>query len=77
MEALRDELGSRPWVTAAALDHGLLTVAVDDPVQAGPGILEAVATAGIAVVSVARARPTLEDVFLRLTGEAGQAGVAA
>ena len=72
MEALLADLRAQPWVTAAALDHGLLTIAVDNPVEAGRAILEAVATAGITVVSVARARPTLEDVFLRLTGEGGQ-----
>jgi ABC-2 type transport system ATP-binding protein len=72
MTGLADALRAQPWVSAASLDHGLLTVAVDDPGTAGPGILAAVAAAGIEVVWVGRARPTLEDVFLRLTG-----GVAA
>ena len=54
---------------AATLDHGLVTVAVEEPETASRAILAAVADAGVAVVSVARARPTLEDVFLRLTGE--------
>jgi ABC-2 type transport system ATP-binding protein len=66
---LAGRLRAEPWVTAAALEHGLLTVAVADPVLAGRSILAAVAEAGISVISVARARPTLEDVFLRLTGE--------
>ena len=69
MERLAARLRAEPWVTAAALEHGLLTVAVADPVLAGRSILAAVADAGISVISVARARPTLEDVFLRLTGE--------
>ncbi len=72
MEALLTDLQAMPWVTAAGLEHGLLTVAVDNPVEAGRAILEAVASTGITVVSVARARPTLEDVFLRLTGEGGR-----
>jgi len=69
VERLAARLRAEPWVTAAALEHGLLTVAVADPVLAGRSILAAVADAGISVISVARARPTLEDVFLRLTGE--------
>ena len=69
MDRLASELRAEPWVTAAALEHGLLTVAVADPVAAGRAILAAVADADISVISVARARPTLEDVFLRLTGE--------
>jgi len=71
-EALTASLRGEPWVTAASLDHGLLTVAVADPVAAGGGILAAISASGLAVVSVGRARPTLEDVFLRLTGEASR-----
>ncbi|HEX5828831.1 MAG TPA: ATP-binding cassette domain-containing protein [Candidatus Limnocylindrales bacterium] len=78
MTALAEALRAQPWVSAASLDHGLLTVAVDDPGAAGPGILAAVASAGVEVVWVGRARPTLEDVFLRLTGGvAATTGVAA
>lgn len=62
-----------PWVTAASVEHGLLTVVVSDTGVASRELLPAVAAAGVAVVSVARARPTLEDVFLRLTGEEGAA----
>jgi ABC-2 type transport system ATP-binding protein len=69
MDALAATLRAQPWVTAAALEHGLLTVAVAEPALAGRSILAAVAAADVSVISVARARPTLEDVFLRLTGE--------
>jgi hypothetical protein len=41
---------------------------VADP-SAGRELLALVAAADVAVVSVARARPTLEDVFLLLTGD--------
>ena len=54
---------------ASAVEHGVATVAVSDPARAGREILPAIASSGIGVLSVARARPTLEDVFLRLTGE--------
>ena len=69
LAALVGRLRAAPWVQAATLDHGLITVAVEEPEAASRAILAAVADAGVAVVSVARARPTLEDVFLRLTGE--------
>ena len=70
-------LRAAPWVQAATLDHGLLTVAVEEPEAASGAILASVAEAGIAVISVARARPTLEDVFLRLTGAPSTPEVAA
>ena len=66
---LGERLAALPWVTAASAEHGLLTVAVSDPGLASRELLPAVAASDVAVVSVARARPTLEDVFLRLTGE--------
>jgi ABC-2 type transport system ATP-binding protein len=69
LDRLAARLRAEPWVTAASLEHGLLTVAVAEPVLAGRSILAAVADADISVISVARARPTLEDVFLRLTGD--------
>ncbi len=72
---LADELRRLDWVTAAVAEHGVLTVAVSDTGRASRELLPAVTASGLAVVSVARARPTLEDVFLRLT--AGTAEVAA
>ena len=54
----------------------MASVAVSDPERAGREILGAIASSGIGVLSVARARPTLEDVFLRLTGD-DDAGAAA
>ncbi len=67
LEALKTRLEALPWVTAASIEHGLLTVAVADPAVAARELLPIVGAAGLAVISVARARPTLEDVFLRLT----------
>ncbi|HEY6571492.1 MAG TPA: DUF4162 domain-containing protein, partial [Candidatus Limnocylindrales bacterium] len=69
LEALADRLRAADWVTGVGIEHGLLTVAVADPARAAHEILPAVAAAGIGVISVARARPTLEDVFLRLTDD--------
>jgi ABC-2 type transport system ATP-binding protein len=69
VEALAARLRARDWVTAVAVEHGLLTVAVADPARAARELLPEITAEGVSVVSVARARPTLEDVFLRLTGD--------
>ena len=69
LAALAKRLLSEPWVTGAAIEHGLLTVAVADPGRAARELLPAIAAEGLGIISVARARPTLEDVFLRLTGD--------
>ena len=71
--ALAARLRGLDWVDGAAVEHGLLTVAVSDPARAGRELLPVVAAADVSVVSVARARPTLEDVFLRLTGDPDEA----
>jgi ABC-2 type transport system ATP-binding protein len=75
IETLAARLRGLPWITAVGVDHGLLTVAVADPAVASRELLRIVGEAELAVISVARARPTLEDVFLRLTG--GMDGIAA
>ena len=75
LESLAARLRAADWVTGAAVEHGLLTVAVADPERAAHELLPAITAEGVSVISVARARPTLEDVFLRLTG--GEREVAA
>jgi ABC-2 type transport system ATP-binding protein len=70
---LAGRLRELPWVTGTAVEHGLLTVAVADPAIAARELLGLISAEGISVVSVARARPTLEDVFLRLTGDEQEA----
>ena len=76
LEALAVALRGLDWVTSVGVEHGIATVAVSDPERAGREILPAIAAAGIGIVAVARARATLEDVFLRLTGD-DAAGAAA
>jgi ABC-2 type transport system ATP-binding protein len=76
LDALAAQLRALRWVTGVAVEHGVASVAVSDPDRAGREILGAIASSGIGVLSVARARPTLEDVFLRLTGD-GDTGAAA
>ena len=46
---------------------------VADPKVAGPAILPLVVSSGVSLVRFARARPSLEDVFLRLVAESGPA----
>ena len=70
---LATRLRGTDWVTGADVEHGLLTVAVADPAVAARELLPALAVADLAVMSVARARPTLEDVFLQLTGDRPEA----
>ena len=69
LDALAGELRTRSWVTGVGVEHGVASVAVSDPELAGREILGVIASSGVGVLSVARARPTLEDVFLRLTGD--------
>ena len=76
LDALAVELRSSSWVTGVAVEHGVASVAVSDPERAGREIFGAIASSGIGVLSVARARPTLEDVFLRLTGDADTGAAA-
>ncbi len=75
VELLAASLRTLDWVTAVGVEHGLLTVAIADAADSSHDLLQAVAETGLAVVAVARVRPTLEDVFLQLTGE--PRGVAA
>ncbi|HSS34873.1 MAG TPA: DUF4162 domain-containing protein, partial [Patescibacteria group bacterium] len=64
------------WVTDIGVDHGQVRVTVNDPARASRELLPAIVTAGLAVAGVERVRPTLEDVFLQLTGSRPVAGAA-
>jgi ABC-type uncharacterized transport system ATPase subunit len=51
---------------------GALRVSVDEGADVGSRLLAAVAASGSSVARFERQRPTLEDVFLRLVGDAGR-----
>jgi ABC-2 type transport system ATP-binding protein len=65
---LVESLRSADWTTDAVLEHGLVKVTVSDPARAAHELLPMVVSAGVALAGFERARPTLEDVFLQLTG---------
>jgi linearmycin/streptolysin S transport system ATP-binding protein len=67
-ERVLDALRRLPEVTDAARKEGAFVVRAPQPLRALPRMLEAVAAAGACVTSVEYARPTLETVFLGLTG---------
>jgi ABC-2 type transport system ATP-binding protein len=61
-------LRAAPWVTGAAVAGGTIKVTVADPGAAAGEILPLVVAAGVVLDAFERARPTLEDVFLKLVG---------
>jgi ABC-2 type transport system ATP-binding protein len=61
-------LAGRPGVREAAVDGRALRLTVEHGEEALPGLLRALDGAGIALESIRLARPTLDDVFLTLTG---------
>ncbi len=76
LDDLAAELRRLSWVTGVGVEHGVASVAVSDPERASREILGTIAASGIGVLSVARARPTLEDVFLLLTDDDAEGAAA-
>ena len=65
---LVERLRSFEWVAEILTEHDYLRVIVTDPDRAARELLPAVVAEGVSLASFERARPTLEDVFLRLVG---------
>jgi len=76
VERLVAALRTTGWATDVSVEHGRIRIVVSDPDRAARELLPAIVTAGLAVAAVERARPTLEDVFLQLTGAAPAEAVA-
>ncbi len=72
-------LRATPWVDGVTDDGGgvRLVVSVTDEGAASAGLLPLVVAAGLRLAVFERARPTLEDVFLRLVGRDPENGAAA
>jgi ABC-2 type transport system ATP-binding protein len=68
LPALATALRGLPGIGSVEESHGTLRVLTDDPASAGQAILAAVVEHGVALATFERLRPSLEDVFLRLTG---------
>ena len=64
------------WTRDVKTSSDTVRVFVDDPREAGPAILPIVAGSGVAIARFERARPSLEDVFLRLVAERPEIAVA-
>jgi ABC-2 type transport system ATP-binding protein len=67
-QAARDLLAGHPAVRDVAVDGRVLRLGVEHGEQALPGLLRALDDGGLSLESVQLARPTLDDVFLTLTG---------
>ena len=69
VEKLSDLLREQPWTKEIKTTSDTVRVFVNDPKIAGPAILPVVAGSGVTLARFERARPSLEDVFLRLVSE--------
>ena len=68
VERVAAALRGRPWVTDVTRDGGQLRVGTSAGAAASSELLAALAAARVPVDRVERARPSLEDAFLRLVG---------
>jgi ABC-2 type transport system ATP-binding protein len=66
--AAKDLLVQHPGVRQITLDGRSLRLAVEQGEEALPGLLRTLDAAGISMESIQLARPTLDDVFLTVTG---------
>jgi ABC-2 type transport system ATP-binding protein len=69
IERLANAIRAEPWASEIRTTPDTVRVFVSDPKQAGPSLLPLVAQTGVTLVRFERARPSLEDVFLRLVAE--------
>lgn len=76
LPALADALRAESWVTSVEEAGGVLRVSVGEQPDAGQRLLEVVVEHRVPLVALERVRPTLEDVFLRLTGRAAKGEAA-
>jgi ABC-2 type transport system ATP-binding protein len=66
--AARDLLAGHPAVREVTVDGPSIRLSVEQGEQALPGLLRILDDAGLRLASIQLARPTLDDVFLTLTG---------
>ena len=73
IERLASAMRGQVWAGEVRTTPDTVRVFVTDPKVAGPAILPLVVSSGVNLVRYERARPSLEDVFLRLVAESGPA----
>jgi ABC-2 type transport system ATP-binding protein len=73
IERLAGVMRGQPWAQDVKSTPDTVRIFVNDPQVAGPAILPLVVSSGVGLVRYERARPSLEDVFLRLVAESGPA----
>jgi ABC-2 type transport system ATP-binding protein len=73
VDRLAAAMRGQPWAQEVRVLPDMVRVFVNDPRVAGPAILPLVVSSGVSLVRYERARPSLEDVFLRLVAEKGPA----
>jgi ABC-2 type transport system ATP-binding protein len=73
IERLANAMRGQAWAGEVRTTPDTVRVFVTDPKVAGPAILPLVVSSGVNLVRYERARPSLEDVFLRLVAESGPA----
>jgi ABC-2 type transport system ATP-binding protein len=71
-ESFLDLLADLPFVAGARADDGALIVEVGDPRGDNPELVRVLAAAGARITAVREEAATLESVYLRLVGEAGE-----
>ena len=71
IDRLAGVMRGQPWAHDVQTTPDSVRVFVNDPKVAGPAILPLVVLSGVGLVRYERARPSLEDVFLRLVAESG------
>ncbi len=69
-EQLTAALRAAPWAGDVAAEHGVIRVAAKDAGAASQQILALVVAQGVALQRFEQSRPTLEEIFLRLTDSA-------
>ena len=73
IERLAGIMREQPWQHEVLATADTVRVFVNDPRVAGPALLPLVVSSGVSLARFERARPSLEDVFLRLVAESGPA----
>jgi ABC-2 type transport system ATP-binding protein len=71
-ERLCDEIRSIPGVSSVCMERGLLQVVAGEPHRVLPELHRLISSEGTGLVDPVVRPPTLEDVFIRLTGDAGK-----